>query len=255
MNEIVLAIIVVVVLLVILVCLFSLTIKKVDILVKKVFVDKLQEYDFLIEDREKRVEELNSNIETKKNEEKELVEKIKNLKDSQEEFSSNDGDVVMPISADFEDGNLLEGYKKIKDGFDFDYEKVIKKFVKDVLGEDTTGEYEELQKIRSYFSHKNVYKISTYSGQEQKTIINELLSDDEKDKLKDLLSVSRFSVIKFVNKLDDLIKFNDPMIYVYVSDKNINFDNLYKNIKTIYDEKIVEGFRIEYKGKVYDYSL
>ncbi len=255
MNEIVLAIIVVVVLLVILVCLFSLTIKRVDILVKKVFVDKLQEYDFLIEDREKRVEELNSNIETKKNEEKELVEKIKNLKDSQEEFSSNDGDVVMPISADFEDGNLLEGYKKIKDGFDFDYEKVIKKFVKDVLGEDTTGEYEELQKIRSYFSHKNVYKISTYSGQEQKTIINELLSDDEKDKLKDLLSVSRFSVIKFVNKLDDLIKFNDPMIYVYVSDKNINFDNLYKNIKTIYDEKIVEGFRIEYKGKVYDYSL
>lgn len=255
MNEIVLAIIVVVVLLVILVCLFSLTIKRVDILVKKVFVDKLQEYDFLIEDREKRVEELNSNIETKKNEEKELVEKIKNLKDSQEEFSSNDGDVVMPISADFEDGNLLEGYKKIKDGFDFDYEKVIKKFVKDELGEDTTGEYEELQKIRSYFSHKNVYKISTYSGQEQKTIINELLSDDEKDKLKDLLSVSRFSVIKFVNKLDDLIKFNDPMIYVYVSDKNINFDNLYKNIKTIYDEKIVEGFRIEYKGKVYDYSL
>lgn len=255
MNEIVLAIIVVVVLLVILVCLFSLTIKRVDILVKKIFVDKLQEYDFLIEDREKRVEELNSNIETKKNEEKELVEKIKNLKDSQEEFSSSDGDVVMPMSADFEDGNLLEGYKKIKDGFDFDYEKVIKKFVKDELGEDTTCEYEELQKIRSYFSHKNVYKISTYSGQEQKTIINELLSDEEKEKLKDLLNVSRFSVIKFVNKLDDLIKVNDPMIYVYVSDKNVNFDNLYKKIKTIYDEKIVEGFRIEYKGKVYDYSL
>ena len=72
MNEIILAIIVVLILLLILVCLFLFTIKRVNILVKKIFVDKLQEYDFLIEDKEKKVEELNKDIETKKSNEKEL---------------------------------------------------------------------------------------------------------------------------------------------------------------------------------------
>ena len=255
MNEIVLAIIVVVVLLVILVCLFFLTIKRVDILIKKIFVDKLQEYDFLIEDREKRVEELNSNIETKKNEVKELVEKIDDLKSHFEESSFNSDDVVVPTGADFEDGNLLEGYKKIKDGFGFDYREVVKKFVEEELRVDTTSKYEDLKKIRGYFSHKNVYKISTYSSQEQIVIVNELLSDNEKNKIKNLFDTKKFSIIKFVNKLDDLIKMNDPTIYIYVADKNLNFDDVDKMIKTIYDEEIVEGFRIEYKGRVYDYSL
>ena len=76
MNEIVLAIIVVVVLLVILASLFLFTVKRVNILVKKIFVDKLQEYDFLIDDKEKKIEELNGNIEIKKNEEKELEDLI-----------------------------------------------------------------------------------------------------------------------------------------------------------------------------------
>ena len=80
MNEIVLAIIVVVVLLVILASLFLFTVKRVNILVKKIFVDKLQEYDFLIDDKEKKIEELNGNIEIKKNEEKELEDLINKLK-------------------------------------------------------------------------------------------------------------------------------------------------------------------------------
>ena len=255
MNEIVLAIIVVIVLLIILVCLFSLTIRRVDILVKKIFVDKLQEYDFLIEDREKRVEELNSNIETKKNEENILNEKLEILKHDLVNEEEVEDDVLIPAGADFEDGNLLEGYKKIKDGFDFDYEQIIKGFIWKELGEDTTEKCEKLKVIRSYFSHKTVYKISTYNSQEQKTIINELLSDEEKEEVKDLLDVNKFSIIKFVNKLDDLIKDNDPIIYIYVSDRHLNFDRVHERIETVYDEKMVEGFRIEYKGKIYDYGL
>ena len=86
MNEIVLAIIVVVVLLVILASLFLFTVKRVNILVKKIFVDKLQEYDFLIDDKEKKIEELNGNIEIKKNEEKELEDLINKLKTESENF-------------------------------------------------------------------------------------------------------------------------------------------------------------------------
>ena len=82
MNEIIIAIIVVVVLLLILASLFLFTVRRVNVLVKKVFVDKLQEYDFLIEDREKKIEELNENIEIKKNDKNNIiVGKIKEYND------------------------------------------------------------------------------------------------------------------------------------------------------------------------------
>ena len=254
MNEIILAIIVVLILLLILASLFLFTVKRVNILVKKIFVDKLQEYDFLIEDKEKKVEELNKNIETKKNDKKELENLISKLKIEREELKIEESDVVMPKGADYEDGNLLESYKKIKEGFNFNYENKIKEFLKSEVTNDD-NKYNIYKNIRGYFSHKTVYKISTYSSNEQKIIVNGLLSDDEKELLKELLNKSKFSIVKFINRLDEFVKKTDPMIYIYVSSKNMNFDKLNKNIKTIYDEKMTEGFKVEYKGKIYDYSI
>jgi len=254
MNEIILAIIVVLILLLILASLFLFTVKRVNILVKKIFVDKLQEYDFLIEDKEKKVEELNKNIETKKNDEKELEDLISKLKAEREDLKIEESDVVMPKGADYEDGNLLENYKKIKEGFNFNYEDKVKDFLKAEVT-DNDNKYDIYVNVKKYFSHKNVYKISTYNSNEQKIIVNGLLSDEEKEVLKDLLSKQRFNIVKFINRLDDLIKKTDPKIYIYVSSKNMNFDKLHNNIETIYDEKMTEGFKVEYKGKIYDYSI
>lgn len=254
MNEIVLAIIVVAVLLIILAIIFLFTVKRVNILVKKVFVDKLQEYDFLIEDREKKIEELNENIEIKKNEEKELEDLINKLKAKSEEFEDENIEVVMPNGADYEDGNLLENYKKIKEGFNFDYDEKIKSFI-DTEVTDENENYNVYVNIRNYFSHKAIYKISTYNNNEQRIIVEGLLTNEEKELVKKLIDVSKFSIVKFVNRLDELIKNSDPKIYIYVSDKKLKFNELHKNIETIYDEKMTEGFKVEYKGKIYDYSI
>lgn len=254
MNEIVLAIVVVSVLLIILACLFLFTVKRVNILVKKIFVDKLQEYDFLIEDKEKKIEELNGNIEIKKNEEKELEDLINKLKTESEDFEKEEIEVVMPKGADYEDGNLLENYKKIKEGFNFDYEEKIKQFLDTEVTEEDNN-YNIYVNIRNYFSHKTVYKISTYGSNEQRIIVEGLLTNEEKELVKDLIDKAKFNVVKFVNRLDELIKNSDPKIYIYVSDKNIKFNELHKNIQTIYDEKMTEGFKVEYKGKIYDYSI
>ena len=254
MNEMILAVIVVLILLLILASLFLFTVKRVNILVKKIFVDKLQEYDFLIDDKEKKVEELNKNIETKKNEEKELENLINKLKLEKEDFKQEETEVVMPNGADYEDGNLLESYKKIKEGFNFNYEDKINEFLKsEVVEED--NKYNIYVNIRNYFSHKNIYKISTYNSNEQKIIVEGLLNDDEKQLLKDLFVKSKFNIVKFINRLDELIKKSDPKIYIYVANKNMNFDKLNSNIETIYDEKMTEGFKVEYKGKIYDYSI
>ena len=64
-----------------------------------------------------------------------------------------------------------------------------------------------------------------------------------------------FNIVNFVSKIDSLIGDTDPRIYIYVGDRRFNFNRLNPNIETIYDTKITEGFRIEYKGKIYDYSI
>ena len=254
MNEVLLAIIVVVILLIILSFLFLFTVKRVNILVKKIFVDKLQEYDFLIDDKEKKIEELNKNIEQKKNEEKDLEDIINKLKIEIEEVDNEVIEVAMPNLADYEDGNLLENYKKIKEGFNFDYEEKIKFFLKENIKNDNP-DYNIFVNIRSYFSHNIIYKISTYSSNEQKIIVNGLLNDVEKKLVEDLLNKNKFNIVKFVNRVDEFIKKCDPKIYVYVSDENINFNYLNDNIVTLYDDKLTEGFKVEYQGKIYDYSI
>ena len=139
----------------------------------------------------------------------------------------------MPKGADYEDGNLLENYKKIKEGFSFDYEEKINEFIAAEVTEEDSN-YNVYMNIRNYFSHKTIYKISTYNNNEQRIIVEGLLTDDEKKLVKELIDVSKFNIVKFTNRLDELIKNSDPKIYIYVSDKNLKFNDLHKNylIKT-----------------------
>ena len=58
-----------------------------------------------------------------------------------------------------------------------------------------------------------------------------------------------------MEKLDNLIEESDPQITILVGNKKDNYNYMNKNIKTIYDENITEGFKIVYKNIVYDYSI
>ena len=69
------------------------------------------------------------------------------------------------------------------------------------------------------------------------------------------MNKKKFNIIKLSNELENLISLENPSIYIYVGNKNENYDKLHKNIQTKYDENIIEGIRIEYKGKIYDYSI
>ena len=69
------------------------------------------------------------------------------------------------------------------------------------------------------------------------------------------LNVRKFNITNFINKLDILILKNDPSILIYTGNEKDNFNEINENITTIYDKKITEGFKIVYKGVVYDYSI
>ena len=114
MDEIIFAIIVVVILTLILTILFLFTIRRVNVLVRKNFIDKLQEYDFLVEDKENKIEELNKILETKREEEEYIIKSIEKLQAKKDEIEIEEIDVVIPKGADYQDEKMFEKYRKIK---------------------------------------------------------------------------------------------------------------------------------------------
>ena len=253
-SEILIAIAVVLVLLSLLVLIFVFTVKRVNSLMKKTFVDRLQEYDYLIDDKEKKIDILDKSIDRKTKSYAKLEQEVEELEKSLENVEEIKKEhIVLPTDADFEDGNILSGYKKIKDGFSFDVETKIKEFLISIEGNE--NHYDLYCNVKGYFTHSSIYTIMTYQSSEQKIIINELLNDEEKEVLKSLLNKKKFNIVKFLNDLDGLILSSNPEIKVYSGNKNKDFNYLNKNITTIYDENITEGFKIIYRGIVYDYSI
>lgn len=252
MNEILIAIIIVSVLLLVLMLILTFMVKRINSMLKKIYVDKLQEYDFLINDKEERAIKLSSEIEEKEK----FVEGLKNKIDeiSITESKKTDDKVILPTDTDYEDENILEGYKKIKRNFSFNTKKILKEFIEKNCKDDDKL-YKTLKGIRSYFTYKTMYKISSYQSEEQRLIVNNLLSEEEKKVVDKLLKRKVFNTKTFVKRLDDMILRNNPIVNVYVGNKNENYNNINANIRTIYDKNIVDGFKIEYKGKLYDYSI
>lgn len=253
MNEIIIAIIITIFLLLILSLLFFFTTKRVNILLKKAYVDKLQEFDFLLEEKEKKIDELNKEIEENKKQKSSLENEIQNLYDKKKNITIIEKNVSIPVHRDFDDDNDSDIYKKIKSSFKINQEDIIKTFIRENVKEENS--YELYSNIRNKLTHKIVYKISTYDEATQKDILREILEPEEYEIIKKNMNKKKFNIIKLSNELENLISLENPSIYIYVGNKNENYDKLHKNIQTKYDENIIEGIRIEYKGKIYDYSI
>ena len=254
MGEILLAIGVVLILLSLLVIIFTFTVKRVNVLMKKTFVDKLQEYDYLIDDKEKKIDMLDRSIDRKTKSFAKLEQEVEELEKSlQSVEEAKKEQVILQTEADFEDGNILSGYKKIKEGFNFNVEEKIKEFL-DEIGDDE-HQYELYCNVRNYFSHSSVYTIMTYQVEEQKLIVKELLSDEEKEVLDKLINKKKFNIVKFLSEHDILIENSNPEIKIITGTKNVNYNHLNKYINTVFDSNITEGFKIVYRGRVYDYSI
>lgn len=252
MNDIAIVALVVTALLIIIFFLLFYIVKRTNLLMKDNFVDKLKDFDFLIDDKEKKLSELNADIADKQAFMKELEEKIEKIKMTRETNKSDD--VVLPKYADYEDGNLLSGYKIIKKHFQFDMASIIEKFVKensDTLSKD----YQMYQEIRNYFQYDIIYRLSTYQPDEQYEIVSELLSEEEKNLISNILVKKGFNIKKFISKLDGIILKSNPTIDVLVGDDSLNYDYIDSRIHTRFDDSITEGFKIIYKGVIYDYSI
>lgn len=225
------------------------TVKRINSQTKLYFVDKLQEYDYLINQKEEKLNQINQEI---KEQEKLRVEASVNTKPKTYEFDYQIIDLLNKTQ--YQDKNIFELNKKIDEKFNIDYVGLLKKFLEQVKDD---GTYQFCIDLRNKFTSNLVYQLKIMEIKEQKKYLKDVLDNKEYQIYQIYLALEnkKASVDGFMEYLNELIDLNSPNVMVYVGRKDENYDYLSKYIKTIYSKDIYKGIRIIYRKKIYDYSL
>lgn len=243
------AIIVIVVLVFFMFFILKGTVKKINSQTKLYFVDKLQEYDYLIDRKEEKLNQINKEIREKE---------IKNVDDSvsaKKKTYEFDYQIIDLLNkTQYQDKNIFELTKKIDEKFQIDYVALLKRFL-DQIQDD--GTYQFCVDLRNKFTSDLVYKLKVMSLEEQKEYLKKYLEQKEYLIYKIYLALDEknANVDGFMDYLRELIDLNSPNIEVYVGSKSENYDYLSEYIKTVYSKDIYKGIRIIYRKRIYDYSL
>ena len=239
---------------------FRSIIKRINQNAKKYFINKLDDYDEMVKEKEAQIEELNKVI-TGLTKEKENLEKNKEIFYLHLPKREKDVSSKLQInfkSPKFREENFFSNYKELKKKFDFDKEELIKEFIKEHQDKKTERDYKTLKNFKNKFDKEAIYQLTTLPGQEQLEILKMILTDKEK-KLIDLENIvedkSKFSILLLFEKVDQMLVTLDPTINIYVSKYDKDYDYIDPYIKTLRYSKMSEGIIIEYKGKSYDFSI
>ena len=225
------------------------TVKKINSQTKLYFVDKLQEYDYLIDRKEEKLNNINEEI---KKQEKLIVEGQESSRKNTYEFDYQIIDLFNKTK--YQDKNIFELNRKIDETFNIDYIELLKKFLEYVKDD---GTYQFCVDLRDKFTSEVVYQLKIMNSDEQKKYLSGMLKEQEYNiyKLYLVVALKEASVDGFIEYLDELIDLNSPNIMVYVGSKYDNYDYLSKYIKTVYSKDIYKGIRVIYRKRIYDYSL
>lgn len=224
------------------------TVSAINSQTKTYFVDKLQAYDSLIDEKEQRLNEIDELL---KNKELGLSEEEVILKKDGYDFDYNI--IELFNNAEYQNKELLRITRLIDEKFDFNHEKLIMNFLRCINNVD---KYEFCLRLKEKFTSKIIYEVKTLLETEIDSFMEVLLTEEEYYiylLFKDLNGT--FTIEDFVDYLDRLVDLNNPTITIYVSNKRENYDYLSKYIKTKVADDIYSGIKIVYKDKIYDFSL
>lgn len=224
------------------------TVKKINKQTKQYFVDKAQEYDYMIDEKIEKLKEVNQELKEK---EIEIEEENNSTNASNYEFDYRIIELLNKTK--YQDKNIFEINRMIDEKFDIDYIGIIKEFIKNT--EDLSA-YQFVSNLRNKFNSDIIYKLKILSDLEQVELLKKNLSDKEFEVYNAYIKINKkHNIDSFIDYLNELVDLNNPAITIYVGNKAENYDHLNKNIKTIYSKDIYKGIKIIYKNKIYDYSL
>lgn len=224
------------------------TVKIVNSQTKTYFVDKLQAYDSLINEKELKLNEIDELLKNKK----------KGLKD--QETSKNSDNTYFDYniidlfnSTEYQNNDLLKINKLIDEKFEFDHEKLVKDFLSFT---NNSSKYEFCLNLKNKFNSQKIYELKTILEDEIDNYMQKYLDKNEFKIYEVFKSINNnFNVEDFVDYLDRLVELNNPNITIYVSNNKENYDHLNRYVKTIVSEEVYRGIKIVYRDKVYDFSL
>ncbi len=215
---------------------------------KAYFVDKLQAYDYLINEKEEKLNEINKQIK-----DKELGAKEENKTRDKNNYEFDYNIIDLFNETKYQDQSLFELNKIIEKEFDFNYEKIIEKFVSSV---HDTNNYSFCLGLRKKLDSNMLYQLSILSDEERKVFLKEVLTSNEYKIYEIFLeTMDKTSPENFVEYVDQLISLNNPNIIVLVGNDKENYDYISDYVKTKVSKDIYRGIKIIYRDKIYDFSL
>lgn len=232
---------------------FKNLVKRINSSTKKYFLDKLQDFDYIIAEKEKEIEILSEQIkrlnEAKENGENGEIVEIP-------VYAKPDEKIVYDIpTPEFRESGFFKNYKNLNKEFEVDSEKIIKDFIK-THENDEDKEYKELSAFKELFTQNAIYESLTLTPEEQLILVESVLNSENKEYVEPIIeTIKNFNVLEMLDKINERMDKISPTIYVYVGRESKNYDYLSSKIKTKLFKNMSKGIIIEYKDKLYDYSI
>lgn len=271
------AVILIVIMLAFIFILFRNIIKRMDDNAKKYFVNKMQGYDYILEEKQDKLEkikaeitqleEANKNILKSTDDDEEFNEEIHKSEKHQKKYEK-DEDILLRRETneqinynlnvpDYRETQFFNNYKEVRQAFTINNEKIIKDFIAKHKNLKEEKEYKALKKLRGKFDQDTIYGCLTLDKKEQKELLDEALTATEKKlvKLKELSEYPNFSVETLVKYIDDRTEEIDPTVYIYTNVLDKKYEDIDKNIVNKQYNNMSEGIIIKYRNKIYDYSI
>lgn len=216
------------------------TVKDINHNSKEYYLLKLQDYDNLICDNKEK------QIDTKV-EEKVVNRDLTPVKESSEK-------VLLESNPEYQIDDFLKLAKDVDKEFNIDVNEIIRDFMNRKIINTSIDYYNNLLLVKKHINSIGLYNL-TVDLDGLKNLLIEVNQIDSQIVNKYKSSSYEKNIMGFYNFLKNEINYNDPTIYIEVGDKNISFNNVSENIKTIYNPNIYKGIIIKYKNNMYDYSL
>lgn len=277
-NLIIAAVILIVIMLVFIFILFKNIIKKMDENAKKYFVNKMQDYDYILEEKQAKLEKIKEEIEKTESAHRNILnnddesefllsESKKKQKEKSSEIYDEDDIPARKVPKEeikynlnvpnYRETQFFNNYKEVRKVFTINNEKIIKEFIAEHKNVSEEKEYKALQKIRAKFNEDAIYGCLTLPKDDQIKILKEILTETEKKlvNLDTLLEKANFNVEDLIKYIDDRMEQINPTICIYTNVLDKKYEEIDKNIITKEYCNMSEGIIIKYRNKIYDYSI
>lgn len=226
--------------------------KKLNDEMKKSILSNLSVYDEIIEKKETRLNELN----------KELLDLKLEFESYQIESKKDTSNniIVTSINSDedttvYEDDTFYENYSLIRNEFRVNYKEIVKEF----LFNDNENDRETYNLYKSLLEKFNLdvyYSILKFDEEVREDRVKEILSEKELKILDEFKNESKvFDIELFYNYLKEKVRVLNPNLIILGNSNSKYLEKMDLRINFKEDESIVEGIKILYKGKIFDYSL